>query len=1105
MQRLACALLIALWLAPATGQPPGDLSDKCGPGSDAIDLDEEIPAPDLDWASCVRGQEPSRNIIVTADSPLLRINGMFRSVDAYLSRSKKVLKSDGGYNNITVAAGINDTGYYRVHVWWPQALTDAGPVRVLVRHKGGTTQSTIDQRRLGGQWNAIGVFELGPDEAHASVQVADQPGVPAYVDAVRFEYLGATRPPLHVETQALPLATRGSIYSASVEAIGGTAPYTWSLSSGQLPSSLILGASDGSISGTPTVVGRFRFVVKITDAAGKSREKPFTIHVVESGSATQSSGKLSLSTTADRLNSVQSGDTASDLSTLQSIIFALPDGGSAKVNLNAFSDERTAADPRPLKARSNPTPGTIIVASATQSSGSLSLSSADTAPDLSALRSIISALPEGGWAKVNLNAFSDVWAPADLRPLKGRSNPTPGTIIVAWSSFAWDRNRGELWLYGGGHANYSGNDVYRWRGTSQLWERASLPSEIKQDDLGNWTAVDGPDAAPSSAHTYDNNVFLPFIDRFLVLGGAAYNNGGAFKRQETSTTSRRTGPYFFDPSKADADKVGGTTGSHVQRVAPHTEIVGGDMWQNRDIYVNIPGSPPLPATHINGCTAYVEENGKDVVYVGANSGSTAQALYRYTVNDVHNPALDTWEQVGRYWSTGTDQPACAYDPILNVFVKRINNASAAPFGYWDLNTPGPTNKDVPMTPVDPTGEFEELLATNAISLRHCGLDFDPVRRNFLLWCGDARVWALTPPATLSPSGWVIQRQATPSQDAVPNGDVGTGIIGKWKYIEELDAFLGLQDHVKGNIWVYKPPGATTPPGSGNALPVVTISSPANGATFAAGQSINISADATDSDDGIARVEFFAGTLKLGQATASPYTFTWIDAPPGSHTLTAVAFDTRDGQGTSPPVAITVLEPDTAGTVTLQNGVNGYSSTRDTYLSSYHPTLVFGSNAYIIDQYSRYAGLLRFAVFNSEGGPIPDGATIHTATLAVYKSTPYNMTYAVHRLLREWSEDSATWQQSRPGQPWAVAGAGGSGTDYAPLADAQFTVGWDPAWLNFDVTSAIQQMSAGEPNRGWKLVPVSGYLSGLKRFHTKEVVTTPDLRPKLTISYSIDSP
>ncbi|GEM18795.1 hypothetical protein NONS58_01560 [Nitrosococcus oceani] len=116
-------------------------------------------------------------------------------------------------------------------------------------------------------------------------------------------------------------------------------------------------------------------------------------------------------------------------------------------------------------------------------------------------------MPEGDWVKVNLNRFADVWTPPNLRPLRGLSNPTPSRIIGAWNSFAWDSNRSDLIIYGGGHANYNGNDVYRWRGTTRLWEQASLPSQITQDDLGFIMPVDGPDAAPPSTHTYDSNIF----------------------------------------------------------------------------------------------------------------------------------------------------------------------------------------------------------------------------------------------------------------------------------------------------------------------------------------------------------------------------------------------------------------------------------------------------------------------------------------------------------------------------------------------------------------------------------------------------------------------
>ena len=42
---------------------------------------------------------------------------------------------------------------------------------------------------------------------------------------------------------------------------------------------------------------------------------------------------------------------------------------------------------------------------------------AGTPPDLSNLIGLIAPLPEGEWVRANLNAYSDVWTPDDLRPL----------------------------------------------------------------------------------------------------------------------------------------------------------------------------------------------------------------------------------------------------------------------------------------------------------------------------------------------------------------------------------------------------------------------------------------------------------------------------------------------------------------------------------------------------------------------------------------------------------------------------------------------------------------------------------------------------------------
>ena len=259
----------------------------------------------------------------------------------------------------------------------------------------------------------------------------------------------------------------------------------------------------------------------------------------------------------------------------------------------------------------------------------------------------IAATPAGDWTRVNLNLYSDSWTPPQHRPLMGLSNPSPENIISSWSSFAWDTLRGDVILYGGGHANYPGNDVYRWRSSSMRWERASLPSAITSIyATGAIMAIDGADAAPASAHTYDNNLYLPILDRFLTFGGAIVGSGGYYARPHDSIVGeyQQTGPYFFDPARSDPWKVGGTTGSHVQRVAPFPWIVGGNMWHNRDHFRTIP-THPQPAKHVSGCTAYAEEDGVDIVYVGATSGSGSNpSLYRYSFPDVANPALDQFDR-----------------------------------------------------------------------------------------------------------------------------------------------------------------------------------------------------------------------------------------------------------------------------------------------------------------------------------------------------------------------------------------------------------------------------------------------------------------------------
>ncbi|WP_070282069.1 putative Ig domain-containing protein, partial [Janthinobacterium sp. MP5059B] len=65
----------------------------------------------------------------------------------------------------------------------------------------------------------------------------------------------------------LPNPTAEAAYSATLSAAGGTAPYTFSVSSGTLPAGLSLNGATGVLSGTTNVAGSFPFSIKVTDSS----------------------------------------------------------------------------------------------------------------------------------------------------------------------------------------------------------------------------------------------------------------------------------------------------------------------------------------------------------------------------------------------------------------------------------------------------------------------------------------------------------------------------------------------------------------------------------------------------------------------------------------------------------------------------------------------------------------------------------------------------------------------------------------------------------------------------------------------------------------------
>lgn len=87
----------------------------------------------------------------------------------------------------------------------------------------------------------------------------------------------------------------------------------------------------------------------------------------------------------------------------------------------------------------------------------------------------------------------------------------------------------------------------------------------------------------------------------------------------------------------------------------------------------------------------------------------------------------------------------------------------------------------------------------------------------------------------------------------------------------------------------------------NQLPEVTILTPVSNDMFKTPAKIVLTAAASDPDGSISKVEYRAGTIKLGESYSPPFSFSFECDTAGTFELTAVAYDNLNASAISAPV------------------------------------------------------------------------------------------------------------------------------------------------------------------------------------------------------------
>jgi subtilisin family serine protease len=223
------------------------------------------------------------------------------------------------------------------------------------------------------------------------------------------------------------------------------------------------------------------------------------------------------------------------------------------------------------------------------------------------------------------------------------------------------------------------------------------------------------------------------------------------------------------------------------------------------------------------------------------------------------------------------------------------------------------------------------------------------------------------------------------------------------------------------------------PGVG-ALPTVTLTGPANNSTFVAPSDITLTANASDGDGTIARVDFYVGNTLIGTDTNAPYNTLWSVKSPGTYTLASVATDNDGLSKRSTNVMVTLVpSASISGYVTDSNNA-GLANVSMRLDSPYYPTE--------LETQTDASGFYRFL-------NLPQGYQyVVEPSLPGYTFTPVNQGVSNlngDKIFNFVATPACTYSITPASQNFPAGGGNGNITLNA-LQGCAWKVRYDPSWI-----------------------------------------------------------
>jgi hypothetical protein len=357
----------------------------------------------------------------------------------------------------------------------------------------------------------------------------------------------------------------------------------------------------------------------------------------------------------------------------------------------------------------------------------------------------LDALLPGEWYEVPNSRLADV-AP---KPPPGGGTSRTAAIMAAWSGGAYDTKRQRLVIWGGGHADYAGNEIYVFDINKLKWQRLTNPSpttlycgklneKAGQKDL-RWNG----DGTPVSRHTYDGIQYIPTIDRFWAQGGSDWCLG---------PSDELTWTFDFESLQ----------------------------WQRK---ADAPMRAGTPVSAYDPVTGHIFHHGQS-------------ALMEY------DPIADKWQTRSRsVWQSGRN--TAEVDPVRRRFIMIGGGKSF----FYDLSGEGllirkklETSGDNEIVNCDAPGLVYDPLIDKIVAWCGASRIIDPATKKKIVSTIGACVYTLN----LDTFVWTKYEPHGPVRPPDEMKSMPQGTYGRWQYIPSKDAFIGVNS-VNTNVYFYKLP------------------------------------------------------------------------------------------------------------------------------------------------------------------------------------------------------------------------------------------------------------------------------------------------------------